>query len=169
MRVVVLRLGHRPMRDKRVTTHVALVARALGAQGMVLSAEDENVTASVADICERWGGDFFVESAEDWKKYLKEWRGLVVHLTMYGIPVDDVIEGLRNKGKDIIVTVGSEKVPKDVFDLADYNVSVTNQPHSEVAALAIFLDRLFQGAELKRNFGGRIRVIPSERSKKVIT
>ncbi|MHC1579644.1 MAG: tRNA (cytidine(56)-2'-O)-methyltransferase, partial [Candidatus Alkanophagales archaeon] len=28
MEVVVLRLGHRPERDKRVTTHVGLVARA---------------------------------------------------------------------------------------------------------------------------------------------
>ncbi|MGC9107424.1 MAG: tRNA (cytidine(56)-2'-O)-methyltransferase, partial [Infirmifilum sp.] len=30
MEVVVLRLYHRPDRDKRVTTHVALVARAFG-------------------------------------------------------------------------------------------------------------------------------------------
>ncbi|TFG70124.1 MAG: tRNA (cytidine(56)-2'-O)-methyltransferase, partial [Methanomassiliicoccus sp.] len=29
--IVVLRLGHRPERDQRVTTHVALTARALGA------------------------------------------------------------------------------------------------------------------------------------------
>ncbi len=168
MKVVVLRLGHRPLRDKRVTTHVALVARAFGAQGVVLGAEDENVKASVVDIVERWGGDFFVESTADWRKYLKEWRGSVVHLTMYGMPVDDVIGEVRAKGKDILVTVGSEKMPRGVFDLADYNVSVTNQPHSEVAALAIFLDKLFQGQELKRDFGGRIKVIPSERSKKVM-
>jgi predicted SpoU family rRNA methylase len=33
--VVILRIGHRPERDQRVTTHVGLTARALGAQGMV--------------------------------------------------------------------------------------------------------------------------------------
>ncbi|MEM2376537.1 MAG: tRNA (cytidine(56)-2'-O)-methyltransferase, partial [Sulfolobales archaeon] len=37
MKVFVLRLGHRPLRDKRVTTHVALTARAFGANGFVLA------------------------------------------------------------------------------------------------------------------------------------
>jgi tRNA (cytidine56-2'-O)-methyltransferase len=44
--------------------------------------------------------------------------------------------------------VGGPKVPAEVFDLADYNVAVGHQPHSEVAALAVFLDRLFQGDAL---------------------
>ena len=35
-RVIILRLGHRPERDKRITTHVALTARAFGAEGMLL-------------------------------------------------------------------------------------------------------------------------------------
>jgi tRNA (cytidine56-2'-O)-methyltransferase len=37
MRVTVLRLGHRPERDKRITTHVGLVARAFGAEEMLLA------------------------------------------------------------------------------------------------------------------------------------
>ena len=36
--ITVLRIGHRPARDKRVTTHVALAARAFG--GEVLAARD---------------------------------------------------------------------------------------------------------------------------------
>ena len=39
MEIVVLRLGHRLERDKRVTTHVGLVGRALGARGMLLAAK----------------------------------------------------------------------------------------------------------------------------------
>ncbi|MCC6052717.1 MAG: tRNA (cytidine(56)-2'-O)-methyltransferase, partial [Desulfurococcaceae archaeon] len=35
-KIYVLRYGHRPERDKRVTTHVALVARAFGASGFIL-------------------------------------------------------------------------------------------------------------------------------------
>ena len=35
-KVYVLRIGHRPGRDKRITTHVALVARAFGANGFIL-------------------------------------------------------------------------------------------------------------------------------------
>lgn len=164
-----MRLGHRPLRDKRVTTHVGLVARAFGAEGMILTVEDEKVTGSVEKVVREWGGNFYLKVIRSWKDYIKRWDGQVVHLTMYGLPVDDVVAELHSIGDDLdlLVVVGSEKVPREVFDLADYNVSVTNQPHSEVAALAVFLDRLFAGRELKRDFGGRLRIIPSERSKKL--
>ncbi len=58
MRVVVLRLGHRPERDKRITTHVGLVARAFGAEEMLLAGRDAHVEESLADVTERWGGSF---------------------------------------------------------------------------------------------------------------
>lgn len=167
MKVVVLRLGHRPLRDRRVTTHVALTARAFGAAGMVMDAPDERVEESVRDVVERWGGDFFIKSAK-WKSCMKKWDGLKVHLTMYGLPVDEVIEEIRNQGKDILVVVGAEKVPGAVFGQADYNVAITNQPLSEVSALAIFLDRLHQGRELRKDFCGRYRVVPSRRSKRIL-
>ena len=48
MPVLVLRLGHRKERDKRVTTHVCLTARALGADGVILSGErDDKIIATV--------------------------------------------------------------------------------------------------------------------------
>ncbi|MEM1521912.1 MAG: hypothetical protein QXU69_02740 [Thermofilaceae archaeon] len=41
-----------------------------------------------------------------------------------------------------------------------------NQPHSEVGALAVFLDRFFGGAELLKEYlDAKIRIIPSPRSK----
>jgi len=47
---------------------------------------------------------------------------------------------------------------------------VTNQPHSEIAALAIALHELQGGEELKRDFGkSKLRVLPKERGKQVIT
>jgi tRNA (cytidine56-2'-O)-methyltransferase len=45
---------------------------------------------------------------------------------------------------------------------------VGNQPHSEVAALAIFLDRLTERAGLRTEFGGNIKVLPCERGKRVV-
>ncbi|NIS35916.1 MAG: tRNA (cytidine(56)-2'-O)-methyltransferase, partial [Actinobacteria bacterium] len=39
----------------------------------------------------------------------------------------------------LLVVVGAAKVSFDVYEAADWNVAVTNQPHSEVAALAVFL------------------------------
>ncbi len=163
MTVAVFRLGHRPFRDRRITTHIALVARAFGADKMVMSAKDEGVEKSVEKLVKRWGGDFFVDTAEDWKAYIKDFKGSVVHLTMYGMPVDEMIGEIQ--GDDILVVVGSKKVPGEVFDLADYNISIGNQPHSEVSALAIFLDRFFRGASLKRHFKGKLSIQPSNRSK----
>ncbi|WP_456368584.1 tRNA (cytidine(56)-2'-O)-methyltransferase [Thermococcus sp.] len=173
--IVVLRLGHRPERDKRITTHVALTARAFGADKIIIAAEeDEHVKESVEDVVKRWGGPFEIEFNPSWKKILREWRekGVIVHLTMYGIHVDDAMPMLKEElkaGKDILVVVGAEKVPREVYELAHYNVAIGNQPHSEVAALAVFLDRLLDGEGLRKEFkGAKLRIIPQERGKKVI-
>jgi len=151
-----------------VTTHLALVGRAFGASGMYLLERDEKVEESVKDVCARWGGEFSMEFKDSWKGTIKEWTGQVVHLTMYGLPVDDVIGEIRNRQEDVLVVVGSEKVPGDIYKMADYNVSVGNQPHSEISALALFLDRYFKGEELKKDFKGSTRIIPSKDGKKVI-
>ena len=45
---------------------------------------------------------------------------------------------------------------------------MTNQPHSEVAGLAVFLDRLFEGRELDREWADAAhRVVPKETGKLV--
>jgi tRNA (cytidine56-2'-O)-methyltransferase len=168
MRVVVLRLGHRQERDKRVTTHVGLVARAFGADGMILTTQDEKVVESICKVVENWGGDFFVEVEQEWRRFIKEWKGITVHLTMYGEHVDDRIAEIRSSGKDVLVVVGAEKVPAEVFKLVDYNIAIGHQPHSEVAALAVFLDRYFSGRELHREFQGKLKVVPSRRGKRVV-
>ncbi len=170
MRVTVLRLGHRPERDKRITTHVGLVARAFGAAEMLLAARDGTVVESLKDVVDRWGGDFRIDDGIIWRdeiRRFKESGGKVVHLTMYGSRVDDVVEHIRACEK-IMVVVGAEKVPAEIYEMADWNVAIGNQPHSEVAALAVFLDRLFMGKELDRDFGGRLEIIPDARGKVVI-
>jgi len=171
--IAVLRLGHRPERDKRITTHVALTARAFGADKIIISAEeDEHVRESVEDVVRRWGGPFEITFDPRWKKILREWRGTIVHLTMYGTHIDDAMPKLKEElraGRDLLIVVGAEKVPREVYELAHYNVAVGNQPHSEVAALAVFLDRLLDGEGLRKSFdNARLKIIPQERGKKVI-
>jgi len=168
--IIILRLGHRPERDKRVTTHVCLVARALGADRVVISTKDPGVEMSVKDVVSRFGNSFEIETGVNWKKYIQGFKGVKVHLTMYGMPIQEVV-GKIPRDRDILVIVGSEKVPSDVYRLVDFNVAVSNQPHSEVAALAIFLDRYFEGRELEKKFKGIMRVVPSEHGKnlKVLT
>ena len=72
------------------------------------------------------------------------------------------------KSKKLMIVVGAEKVPREVYDLADRNVSVGNQPHSEVAALAIFLDRYSGGKALEKGFRGGLTIVPNPRGKTVI-
>jgi tRNA (cytidine56-2'-O)-methyltransferase len=84
---------------------------------------------------------------------------------MYGLNLPDVIEEIRPQQK-ILVIVGAEKVPGEIYGLADYNVAVTGQPHSEISSLALFLDHLFAGMELKNEFpGAKIHIIPSKAGK----
>jgi tRNA (cytidine56-2'-O)-methyltransferase len=161
--ITVLRTGHRPQRDKRVTTHVCLVARAFGADHIIVDRQDKNLEHTIEKVVDRWGGDFSV-MFQPWKKVLKDWEGVIVHLTMYGLPLENSIPEIR-KCDPILVVVGAEKVPKEIFERADYNISVTTQPHSEVAALALFLDRYFQGAQFRKDFGGNLKIIPSSREK----
>ncbi len=164
--ITVLRLGHRPGRDRRMTTHIALVARALGAQSVVISEEDPRLEKAVEEVTQKFGGNFSVRTEVKWKSFVRRWEGPVVHLTMYGEPLEKVISKIPKE--DILVIVGAEKVPPEVYELADFNVSVTNQPHSEVGALAIFLDRITEASWTERDFGGSIRIIPVGSGKVVI-
>jgi tRNA (cytidine56-2'-O)-methyltransferase len=170
--VAVLRYGHRPGRDDRMTTHVGLTARALGADRVILPGNASQSEETVADITERFGGPFDVELTEELNATIERWEGAIVHLTMYGEPVQDVEDEIREAHRDqsLLVVVGGEKVPFDVYDHADWNVGVTNQPHSEVAGLAVFLDRLFEGRELDQDYeNAQSRVIPQALGKRVET
>ncbi len=166
--LIVLRLGHRLPRDERITTHVCLVARAFGADEIIYSGqEDKGLEKSIKKIVSDWGGNFRIEYTEEPIKLIKELKEkgfCIFHLTMYGLGMEEM---KKVKGKNTLIIVGGGKVPSEVYRLADFNISVANQPHSEVAALAITLDRLFKGKELKLEFKGKKRIIPSARGKKV--
>lgn len=170
MKLVVLRMGHRPMRDKRVTTHIALVARAFGADGMIISdINDISIKNKIIEVNERFGGNFSVEMGIKWRSAINNWQksgGDIIHLTVYGMPLPKVIEEIRNSPNDKLIVIGASKIPRPVYDLATYNVSITNQPHSEIAALAIFLDHYFQGIQFDRKFeNARFEIIPDAKEK----
>src|SRR3990170_1053883 len=125
MNFEVLRIGQRVVRDDRVTTHVALVARAFGAS----------------------------------KIYMNE---------VNGENINKLITSLQ-KEENILIVVGAEKVPREVYDFADYNVAIGNQPHSEISALAVLLDRIQEGSQFLTKFENPAReIIPTKRGKNVI-
>lgn len=164
----ILRIGHRIHRDKRITTHVALVARAFGADKIFIDTHDKKIEETIKSTVKRFGGNFEIETGVDKKKILKNWTGTIVHLTMYGEKLDKIVNKI-DKQKDLLIIVGAEKVPPWIYETADYNVSVGNQPHSEVAALAVFLDKYTDGSWIKKKFNGNIEIIPSNTRKKVIS
>lgn len=167
MIVKVLRLGHRFARDKRLSTHVGLTARAFGASELFLDGKDSRIRESIERVASEWGGDFKVSFVRDWLNVVRDFSGDRIHLTMYGIGVKEAVDKMSVK-TDKLIIIGGGKVPSDLYKIVDYNVSIGTQPHSEVAALAVFLDRLFDGKELEKDFEGKKRIIPMERGKMVV-
>lgn len=173
MGVVVLRLGHRYVRDDRITTHVFLVARAFGAGKVIYSGQrDLRLEEKIGEVTKTWGGPFDVEYEKNWRQRIERWKegdGEIVHLTIYGLPIQDVIHEIKCSAKDKLIVVGGAKVPGIVYKLSDWNVSVTSQPHSEVSALSIFLHELFGGEELTKVFkDSRLSIVPQPQGKKVL-
>lgn len=155
-----------------MTTHVCLTARALGADGVILAdREDHALEATIGEVTRRFGGDFTIESGKPWRKTVRDWKekgGKIIHLTAYGLRLPDVIDEIGQSDGDLLVVVGSEKMPGEVFKLADWNVSITSQPMSEVAALAVFLDWHFQHREFDKDFANaKVKIIPSGNQKRI--
>ena len=177
MSIDVLRLGHRIPRDERMTTHLALTARIFGVRKFYYSGQrDSGFEESVDRIQEKWGGSMKVLYTEKPKEVLRSYP-LSIHLTMYGLRVEEHIQKLREEVKDkvdALVVVGSEKVPPWVYHLSTHNISITNQPHSEITAFALFMHELLSGVELTREFeeslfgNARLRIVPQEKGKKII-
>jgi tRNA (cytidine56-2'-O)-methyltransferase len=165
--VFVLRVGHRPGRDPRLTTHLALAARALGARRMYLHPPDPELAHRIESVVRRWGGTFDVVPAGDWRSVVRSFDGPVVHLTMYGLPLERVLPRIARHPR-ILLVVGGAKVPSDLYRLASHNVAVGHQPHSEVAAVAVTLERL-RGLPGSRALpGARQAIVPRARGKLIV-
>lgn len=169
MKIAILRLDHRSYRDQRMTTHVALTARALGAHILYYSGErDENLESTVNDVKKRWGGEFEIQHVTKILDLIKKWQGTKVHLTMYGEKHPNTIEDIKqHSGEDLLVIVGGTKVPRYVYSNVDFNTSIGWQPHSEVAALAIFLNNLTGDKFLYKKYEGAEMSIPRGNTKSV--
>ena len=175
MNIAVLRIGHRLVRDDRTTTHVALVSRSFGCNLLYMTDVNDDIKATIDDVNDRWGyaSNFKIEIVTSWKNTILNWKknngGIVIHLTMYGLNVDDIISKIKNSNNnDILIIIGAEKVPSEVYKLADYNIAVGNQPHSEISALAIILDRIHEGKQFKLDFeSAKMKIIPSVKEKRI--
>ena len=175
--VSVLRLGHRRDRDKRITSHLGLTARAFGADEIYLAGEeDPSALETWKSVTKRFGGIFKCSYEPKPLRFLRNFSkdsgdgktGTIIHLTMYGETWKDELPKI-DFSRPMVVVVGGTKVPGEVYRLASHNISIGNQPHSEVAALAIFLESLIGDIDEEKYFsGGEIKVIPNGERKQVI-
>ena len=170
MIIEVARLGQRLVRDDRVTTHAALVSRAFGARCIYMSEANLDIRNTIQDVNHTWGGDFEVILKENLVEVIRRKKTdsyVIVHLTMYGETLAEALPHLADSER-IMVVIGAGKVPRGIYEMADYNVAVGSQPHSEIAALAVFLDRIQRGQQLDRILpGAERRIIPNRKGKTV--
>jgi len=167
----VIRIGQRVVRDDRVTTHVALVARAFGASRIFMSEVNPEIKETIDKINKTWGGNFSIEFIDSWKPLIKRKKKdgfKIVHLTMYGENINEIQSDLK-KETNLVIVVGAEKVPREIYEYADYNVAIGSQPHSEISGLALLLDRIQDGNQFNNIFSGaKRRIIPAKNGKNVI-
>ena len=170
MVIEVVRIGQRLIRDDRVTTHVALVSRAFGAEKIFMTEVNPEIKDTLEKINVTWGGNFEVKFIDKWKSIVKKKKDehfTVVHLTMYGENINNIQEKLQEE-ENLLVVVGAEKVPREIYELADFNVGIGSQPHSEISALAILLDRVQIGKQFEKTFlDAKRKIIPTRKGKKV--
>lgn len=169
--IEVARLGQRLVRDDRVTTHAALVSRAFGASRIYMNEASAEISGTLEGVNRTWGGSFEVVLTEDIRGVIRQKKAdsyRIVHLTMYGEELDRVVPQMRDI-KKVMVVIGASKVPREIYEMADYNVAVGSQPHSEIAALAVFLDRVQEGRQFRMGFGGAAKsIVPHPRGKSVV-
>ena len=168
MAVYVLKLGHRIHRDYRLDTHLALAARAFLADKLYYSGQkDSKFEDNINKVTKKFGGNFCVDFISNHLNFIKHFNGKKVHLTMYGIEIKNKIKELK-QFDELLIIVGGEKVPPNIYQISDYNISVTNQPHSEVASLAIILDKYFNEKEFSLDFkNAKRKIIGVEKGKKI--
>ena len=113
MNIEVLRIGQRVVRDDRVTTHVALVARALGGSKIYMNEVDPEIKNTLEKINDTWGGNFEIQFFSDWKDIINMKKNdyKIVHLTMYGEDINKIHSKIQKEEK-IYEVVGTEKVPR---------------------------------------------------------
>ena len=128
----------------------------------------EDGVVSALDVCKKFGGDFKIETTSNPKRFLKDWPGKIIHLTMFGISIDEEVDKIKELPEPLLFVVGAEKVPPWVFELSDYNIAIGNHPHSEVAGLSVALSKIY-GSVYNQNFeGGEVKVIPSSERRNMV-
>ena len=162
--IIVLAIG-KPKYESMVD--ICLTARALGASSVVLTSSSHEMNSKLKRFCNsvtnRWGGNFSVQFVSNWKSYISTKTNYkTVYLTRYGIPIQKQQYSIRSY-KNILLIISTDKERPELNKISDFNISITAQPHSSIASMAIFLNMYYAGRELSLNFSkAQYKVVPSQ-------
>lgn len=134
---------------------LCLTSRALGASEITfVGKRDSRLARYIDSLNKKWGGRFRVQFARSYKDVLKSMiKYKKVYLTRYGLPLQDKNYLLKTyKNMVLIVTLKDKDQLNPIHKLADFNISVSLQPHCSAAAIAIFLHEFYNGRELAMHF-----------------
>lgn len=144
---------------------LCLTARAFGASGVTFSCEkDPKLIRRINLVSGRWGGEFTVDFQSDYRKALESFSNYKkVYLTRYGTPLQDILPVMKTY-RNLLLIITEKEASKTAFSHADFSISITDQPHSGSAAVAIFLHEFYSGRELAVHFeNARYKIVPADR------
>ena len=151
--------------DYSSSIDMCLTARALGASEMIFASKrDAKIIRYMSSLEKEWGGKFKISFVKSYKVALDNAvKSKKVYLTRYGMPLSKLTY-ILNTYKNIMLMVSSVKASSKILhNIADFNVSVTDQPHCASAAIAVFLHNFYRGRELAMHFeNAKYKVIPRE-------
>lgn len=145
---------------------ICLTARAFGASSVVLTSSSHEINSKLKRFCNsvanKWGGNFSVQFISNWKSYISSKTNYkTVYLTRYGISIQKQQYSIRSY-KNVLLIISTDKERPELNKISDFNISITAQPHSSIAAMAIFLNMYYAGRELSLNFSkAQYKVVPS--------
>ncbi len=142
-----------------------MAARAFGAHNVTFaSIRNPKMMNQFKVLNKKWGGDFNVSFVDNWQDFLKSKKNYkTIYLTRYGTPINKIKYSLKTY-KNIMLIVTLTEAYKNLYKMADFNVSITAQPHSATSAIAIFLHLFYEGRELAMHFeNAKYKVVPEER------
>ena len=150
---------------REVITDICMTSRAFGASKVAFTCgEDRKVAGAMRKVSKEWGGKFSIMFNADYKEMLNGSPNYkTVFLTQYGIPVEKAKHSIRTYKNMMVVVALSDSYTKKLIDAADFNISITSQPHSSTSAVAVFLHTYFNGRENAMQFENAMtKVLPSE-------
>jgi len=154
-------IGGRPHHEN---LDLCLTARAFGAAEITfVGKSDSTLLKYMANLNKKWGGSFRVKFAKNYNDVLKSASKYTkVYLTRFGMPLQSKSYILKTY-KNMVLIVSTTEINKKLHQVADYNISISTQPHCGAAAIAIFLHEFYNGRELAMHFeNAKLKLLPTE-------